>query len=200
MFVDRVKIWIKSGKGGDGAVTFRREPYVPEGGPDGGDGGRGGNVIFVADRNLHTLMDFKYKRKYEAEAGQNGMRRKRYGKSGEDLIIRVPMGTMIIDEESNLLMKDLVSDGESFIAARGGKGGKGNVHYKTSVRQAPNFAEAGGFSKERSVILELKLLADVGLVGFPNVGKSTLLSVTMLASAFGGIVGVCFYSDRKSVV
>ena len=178
MFVDRVKIWIKSGKGGDGAVTFRREPYVPEGGPDGGDGGRGGNVIFVADRNLHTLMDFKYKRKYEAEAGQNGMRRKRYGKSGEDLIIRVPMGTMIIDEKSNLLMKDLVSDGESFIAARGGKGGKGNVHYKTSVRQAPNFAEAGGFSKERSVILELKLLADVGLVGFPNVGKSTLLSVT----------------------
>lgn len=181
MFVDRAKIWIKSGKGGDGAVTFRREPYVPEGGPDGGDGGRGGNVIFVADRNLHTLMDFKYKRKYQAEAGQDGMRRKRFGKAGEDLVIRVPVGTMILDEETNLLMKDLVTDGESFIAAKGGKGGKGNVHYKSAVRQAPNFAEAGGFSKERSVILELKLIADVGLVGFPNVGKSTLLSVTTKA-------------------
>lgn len=181
MFVDRAKIWIKSGKGGDGAVTFRREPYVPEGGPDGGDGGRGGNVIFVADRNLHTLMDFKYKRKYQAEAGQDGMRRKRFGRAGEDLVIRVPVGTMILDEETNLLMKDLVTDGESFIAAKGGKGGKGNVHYKSAVRQAPNFAEAGGFSKERSVILELKLIADVGLVGFPNVGKSTLLSVTTKA-------------------
>lgn len=181
MFVDRAKIWIKSGKGGDGAVTFRREPYVPEGGPDGGDGGRGGNVIFVADRNLHTLMDFKYKRKYQAEAGQDGMRRKRFGKAGEDLVIRVPVGTMILDEETNLLMKDLVTDGESFIAAKGGKGGKGNVHYKSAVRQAPNFAEAGGFSKERTVILELKLIADVGLVGFPNVGKSTLLSVTTKA-------------------
>ncbi len=181
MFVDRAKIWIKSGKGGDGAVTFRREPYVPEGGPDGGDGGRGGNVIFVADRNLHTLMDFKYKRKYQAEAGQDGMRRKRFGRAGEDLVIRVPVGTMILDEETNLLMKDLVTDGESFIAAKGGKGGKGNVHYKSAVRQAPNFAEAGGFSKERTVILELKLIADVGLVGFPNVGKSTLLSVTTKA-------------------
>lgn len=181
MFVDRAKIWIKSGKGGDGAVSFRREPYVPEGGPDGGNGGRGGDIIFLADRNLHTLMDFRYKRKYEAEAGQNGMRRNRFGKSGEDLIIRVPVGTMIIDEETNLLMKDLAADGESFIAAKGGKGGKGNVHYKTSVRQAPNFAEAGGFSKERSVILELKLLADVGLVGFPNVGKSSLLAVTTKA-------------------
>ncbi len=181
MFVDRAKIWIKSGKGGDGAVTFRREPYVPEGGPDGGDGGRGGNVIFVADRNLHTLMDFKYKRKYQAEAGQDGMRRKRVGRAGEDLVIRVPVGTMILDEETNLLMKDLVTDGESFIAAKGGKGGKGNVHYKSAVRQAPNFAEAGGFSKERTVILELKLIADVGLVGFPNVGKSTLLSVTTKA-------------------
>lgn len=181
MFVDRAKIWIKSGKGGDGAVSFRREPYVPEGGPDGGNGGRGGDIIFLADRNLHTLMDFRYKRKYEAEAGQNGMRRNRFGKSGEDLIIRVPVGTMIIDEETNLLMKDLAADGESFIAAKGGKGGKGNVHYKTSVRQAPNFAEAGGFSKERTVILELKLLADVGLVGFPNVGKSSLLAVTTKA-------------------
>lgn len=182
MFVDRAKILITSGKGGDGAVSFRREPYVPEGGPDGGDGGKGGSVIFQADSNLRTLVDFRYKRKYVAETGQNGMRKKRYGKAGQDLIIKVPVGTMIIDEESNLLMKDLTENGASFVAAKGGKGGKGNVHYKNSVRQAPNFAEAGGFAKERSVILELKLLADVGLVGFPNVGKSTLLSVTTKAN------------------
>ncbi|MEG0392289.1 MAG: GTPase ObgE [Anaerovoracaceae bacterium] len=177
MFVDRAKILVKSGKGGNGAVSFRREPYVPEGGPDGGDGGRGGDVIFAADRNLRTLMDFRYKRKYEAESGQNGMKKKRFGKDGQDLIIKVPAGTMIIDEETGLLMKDLVEDGDSFVIAKGGKGGKGNPHYTNSVRQAPNFAEAGGFAKERSVILELKLIADVGLVGFPNVGKSTLLSV-----------------------
>ncbi|MCQ2550927.1 MAG: GTPase ObgE [Clostridia bacterium] len=182
MFVDRAKILIKSGKGGDGCVSFRREPYVPEGGPNGGDGGKGGNVIFVADRNLRTLMDFRYKRKYEAENGQNGMKYNKFGKDGEDLIIKVPCGTVIIDEESNLPMKDLVEDGQSFIAAKGGKGGKGNVHFKNSVRQAPNFAEAGGFAKERSVILELKMIADVGLVGFPNVGKSTILSVSTKAN------------------
>lgn len=130
MFVDRAKIFIKSGKGGDGAVTFRREPFVPEGGPDGGDGGRGGDVIFQADRNLRTLMDFRYKRKYEAESGQNGMKKKRFGKAGENLIIKVPMGTMVIDEASGLVMKDLVEDGESFVAAKGGRGGRGNVHFK----------------------------------------------------------------------
>lgn len=177
MFVDSAKIIIKSGKGGNGAVSFRREPFVPEGGPDGGDGGRGGDVIFVADANLRTLMDFKYKKKYLAENGQDGMKRKKFGKSGENLVIQVPPGTLIIDEASNLVMKDLKNPGDSFVAARGGKGGKGNVHFKNSVRQAPNFAEAGGFAKERSVILNLKLIADVGLVGFPNVGKSTLLSV-----------------------
>ena len=181
MFVDRARIFIKSGKGGNGCVSFRREPFVPEGGPDGGDGGKGGDVIIMADRNLRTLMDFRYKRKYEAEAGQNGMKKKRFGKHGEDLIIKVPMGTVIIDEETGLVMKDLTNDGESFIAAKGGKGGKGNVNFKNSVRQAPNFAEAGGFAKERSVILEMKLIADVGLVGFPNVGKSTLLSVSTSA-------------------
>ena len=181
MFVDRAKIYIKSGKGGDGAVTFRREPYVPEGGPDGGDGGKGGDVIFVADRNLRTLMDFKYKKKYEAEAGQNGMKKKRFGKAGEDLVIKVPPGTVIIDEASGLVMKDLTVDGESFVAAKGGKGGKGNTNFKNSVRQAPNFAEAGGAAKERNVILELKLIADVGLVGFPNVGKSSLLAVATSA-------------------
>ncbi len=176
MFVDRAKIYIKSGKGGDGAVTFRREPYVPEGGPDGGDGGKGGDIIFMADRNLRTLMDFKYKKKYEAEAGQNGMKKKRFGKAGENLVIKVPLGTVIIDEESGLVMKDLTEDGQSFVAAKGGKGGRGNTNFKNSVRQAPNFAEAGGAAKERNVILELKLIADVGLVGFPNVGKSSLLA------------------------
>ncbi len=181
MFADRAKIFIRSGKGGNGAVSFRREPYVPEGGPDGGDGGRGGNVIFMADSSLRTLMDFRYKRKYQAENGQDGMRKKRFGKDGQDLVIKVPPGTVVIDEESGLVMKDLVNPGDSFIVAKGGKGGKGNVHYKNSVRQAPNFAEAGGFAKERSVILEMKLIADVGLVGFPNVGKSTLLSVATSA-------------------
>ena len=181
MFVDRAKIFIKSCKGGNGAVSFRREPFVPEGGPDGGDGGKGGDVIFQADENLRTLMDFRYKRKYEAENGQDGMKKKRYGKNGQDLVIKVPVGTVVIDEESGLVMKDLTRHGESFVAAKGGKGGKGNVKYTTSTRQAPNFAEAGGFAKERSVILEMKLIADVGLVGFPNVGKSSLLSVATSA-------------------
>lgn len=182
MFVDRAKISIKSGKGGDGCVSFRREPFVPEGGPNGGDGGKGGDIIFLADSNLRTLMDFRYKRKYEAENGQNGMKYNRFGKKGEDLVIKVPPGTIVTDEESGLVMKDLVHGGDSFVAARGGKGGKGNVNFKNSVRQAPNFAEAGGFAQARNVILELKLIADVGLIGFPNVGKSTLLSISTSAN------------------
>lgn len=181
MFVDRAEITIRSGKGGDGAVSFRREPYVPEGGPDGGDGGDGGSIIFEADTNLRTLMDFKYKKQYKAESGQDGMKRKRFGKKGSDLIIRVPVGTMIIDKETGLLMKDLCEAGDRLVAARGGRGGKGNVHFKSSIRQAPNFAEAGGAARERTVVLELKLIADVGLLGFPNVGKSTLLSVSTSA-------------------
>lgn len=182
MFVDRAKITIRSGKGGNGCVSFRREPFVPEGGPDGGDGGKGGDVIFLADENLRTLMDFRYKTKYEAENGQDGMKRNRFGKYGKDLIIRVPVGTLILDEETGKVMRDMVTDGERFIAARGGKGGKGNVNFKNSVRQAPNFAEAGGFARERRIILEMKLIADAGIVGFPNVGKSTFLSVATKAN------------------
>lgn len=182
MFVDRAKITIKSGKGGNGCVSFRREPFVPQGGPDGGDGGKGGDVIIRANNSLRTLMDFRYKRKYEAQPGEDGRKKKQFGKKGEDLIISVPPGTVVIDNATGLVMKDLVHDGDSFIAAKGGKGGKGNPNFMNSVRQAPNFAEAGGFAQERAVTLVLKLIADVGLVGFPNVGKSTLLSVSTSAS------------------
>jgi GTP-binding protein len=181
MFVDSAEIIICSGKGGDGAVSFRREPFVPNGGPDGGNGGKGGDVIMEADNSLRTLMDFKYKKKYKAEAGQDGMRRNKYGKKGQDLIIRLPVGTCVYDAASGMLMDDLVSHGQRFVAAIGGKGGLGNINFKNSVRQAPNFAEAGSMGTERSVRLELKLIADVGLVGFPNVGKSTLLSVSSSA-------------------
>lgn len=182
MFVDRAKITILSGKGGNGAVSFRREPFVPQGGPDGGDGGKGGDVIFLADRNLRTLMDFRYKRKYQAENGEDGRKKKQFGKKGEDLVVKVPVGTVVVDEASGHVMKDLVHDGDAYVAAKGGKGGKGNVNFKNSVRQAPNFAEAGGFTQERIIRLELKLIADVGLIGFPNVGKSTLLSVSTSAA------------------
>ncbi len=178
MFVDKAIITVKSGKGGNGCVSFRREPFIPQGGPDGGNGGRGGNIILVADANLRTLMDFRYKKKYEAQGGEDGRKKKQYGKDGEDLTIKVPVGTVVTDVSSGLVMADLKEKGQSFIAAKGGKGGKGNVFFANSVRQAPNFAEAGGAAIERDIQLELKLIADVGLVGFPNVGKSTLLSVS----------------------
>ena len=182
MFVDKAEIYIKSGKGGNGSVSFRREPYIPQGGPDGGNGGRGGDVVFVASRNLHTLMDFRYKRKYQAEDGEDGRGRQCFGKDGESLEILVPQGTIIRDKSTGIIMADLKEDGQRFVAAKGGKGGKGNVNFKNSVRQAPNFAESGGFATEKTVELELKLIADVGLVGYPNVGKSTLLSVCTSAN------------------
>jgi len=182
MFIDRAKILIKSGKGGNGSVSFRREPFVPQGGPDGGDGGKGGDVVIMADENLRTLMDFRYKTKYEAQSGENGKKKNQFGKKGENIIIKVPVGTLIKDSSTNTVMKDLVKNGDCFIAAKGGRGGRGNVNFKNSVRQAPNFAEAGGFAKEKNIELILKLIADVGLVGYPNVGKSTLLSVATSAS------------------
>ncbi len=182
MFVDKAQILIKSGKGGNGSVSFRREPFIPQGGPDGGNGGKGGDIILIADSNLRTLMDFRYKRKYEAENGEDGRGRQQYGKDGKDLVIKVPVGTVVKDVKTGNILADLSENGASFVAAKGGKGGRGNVFYKNSVRQAPNFAEAGGAAREKTVELELKLLADVGLVGYPNVGKSSFLSVSTSAS------------------
>ena len=181
MFLDKAKIFIKAGKGGNGAISFRREKYIAAGGPDGGDGGKGGNVVFRVELGMTTLMDFKYKRKYVAQNGEDGMRRRRKGKSGEDIIIKVPQGTIVRDAESNRIIADLSTPGKDYILAKGGNGGWGNDHFATAVRQTPNFAKNGQPGDEREIILELKLLADVGLVGFPNVGKSTILSRTTKA-------------------
>lgn len=181
MFIDTAKVFVRSGDGGHGSVSFRREKYVPLGGPDGGDGGRGGDVIMVADPNMTTLLDFTYKRKYLAENGVSGSGSKCYGKDGETLYIKVPMGTIVRDVETSKIMADLAHPGDTYMVCRGGKGGKGNAKFATATRQAPNFAEPGMPGEERWVTLELKLLADVGLLGFPNVGKSTLLSVVSKA-------------------
>ncbi len=177
MFKDTSKIFIQAGKGGDGAVTFHREKYVAAGGPDGGDGGNGGNIVAVADKDVSTLLDFRYKKKYAAQDGGNGRDGRRSGKNGEDLIIKFPCGTVIRDSESGKVICDLKKDGESFIIAKGGSGGWGNSHFATATRQTPKFAKAGLPGDEREISLELKLIADVGLLGFPNVGKSTLLSI-----------------------
>ena len=177
MFVDKVRITVCGGRGGDGAVAFHREKYVASGGPDGGDGGHGGSVILRVNDNLSTLLDFRYKRKYAAQAGANGQGRNMSGKRGEPLVIQIPRGTVVRDAQTNQIIVDM-STGEDFVIAKGGRGGWGNSHYATATRQIPRFAKAGLPGQERDIILELKLLADVGLVGFPNVGKSTLLSVT----------------------
>ncbi len=179
-FVDKARITIQAGKGGDGAVAFHREKYVAAGGPDGGDGGRGGNIVFVVDDNMSTLMDFRYKRKYTAGHGANGQGKRCFGRDGETLYIKVPRGTIVRDTATGAIMHDM-STGENWVAARGGRGGWGNMHFATPTRQVPRFAKPGLPGESHDITLELKLLADVGLVGFPNVGKSTLLSVVSKA-------------------
>ena len=208
MFVDKVEIYIKAGDGGNGAVSFHREKYVANGGPDGGDGGRGGDVIFVADDSMSTLVDFRFKRKFIADSGENGSSARCTGKSAKDLVIKVPRGTLVRDAETGRLLAD-ISSSEPQIVAKGGNGGKGNQHFATATRQIPNFAKPGYPGDEYKVTLELKLLADVGLVGFPNVGKSTLISSVSAAkpkianyhfTTLTPVLGVVKVDDEKSFV
>ena len=177
MFTDYVKIIAKAGNGGNGAISFRHEKYVAAGGPDGGDGGKGGDVYFIVDQDANTLIDFRYKKKFKAENGNNGEGARRFGKSGEDLYIKVPIGTIVKDAKTGRVLADLSEKGQKALILRGGRGGKGNSNFATATRQAPRFAQDGEDGEEKELILELKLLADVGLIGFPNVGKSTLLSI-----------------------
>ena len=182
MFVDRAKIHVKGGNGGNGAVSFYRAKYITHGGPDGGDGGRGGDVIFIGTSSMSTLMDFRYKRMFKATPGEDGGKLNCSGKDGQDIIIKVPVGTVIKEATTGKVMADITEDGMKKVLVRGGKGGKGNQHFATPTRQAPRYAERGQISKEYDIILELKLIADVGLIGFPNVGKSTLLSMVTNAN------------------
>ena len=175
-FIDRAKIYVKGGRGGDGIVAFLREKYRPKGGPAGGDGGKGGDVVLVATSSKHTLLDFKYKRHFKAERGEHGKGKNQKGRDGSDLLIYVPVGTIVRDAESNEVLCDLTEEGQRCVVARGGRGGRGNAHFATPTNQAPRYAEPGEEGEERWVILELKLIADVGIVGLPNAGKSTLLS------------------------
>ena len=177
MFTDYVKIIAKAGNGGNGAISFRHEKYVAAGGPDGGDGGKGGDVYFIVDQDANTLIDFRYKKKFKAENGNNGEGARRFGKSGEDLYIKVPIGTIVKDAKTGRVLADLSEKEQKALILRGGRGGKGNSNFATATRQAPRFAQDGEDGEEKELILELKLLADVGLIGFPNVGKSTLLSI-----------------------
>jgi len=208
-FVDSARIHVKAGNGGNGCVSFRREKYVPKGGPDGGDGGRGGHVYLRANAQLSTLLDFRYKKHYEADRGVHGQGSKKAGRTGKDVVINVPCGTLVRDVASGSLLFDLTEDGQEVLLAEGGHGGRGNPHFTTSTRQAPRYAEPGGKGQELEVEFELKLMADVGLVGFPNAGKSTLISV--LSSARPKIadypfttlvpnLGIVRYGEYKSFV
>lgn len=208
MFVDQAKIYIKAGDGGDGAVSFHREKYVAAGGPDGGDGGKGGDIVFVVDDNISNLIDFRYKRKYVAEKGQNGGGKNCSGRNAPDLVVKVPRGTVVRELKSGRILADLSTD-EPAVIAHGGKGGRGNAHFATSTRQIPKFAKPGFRGDEYEVMLELKLIADVGLVGFPNVGKSTLISVVSAAkpkianyhfTTLTPVLGVVKIEEGKSFV
>lgn len=208
MFVDQAKIYIKAGDGGDGAVSFHREKYVAAGGPDGGDGGKGGDIVFVVDDNISNLIDFRYKRKYVAEKGQNGGGKNCSGRNAPDLVVKVPRGTVVREIKSGRILADLSTD-EPAVIAHGGKGGRGNAHFATSTRQIPKFAKPGFHGDEYEVMLELKLIADVGLVGFPNVGKSTLISVVSAAkpkianyhfTTLTPVLGVVKIEEGKSFV
>ena len=208
-FIDQVKVYVKAGDGGRGCVSFRREKYVPKGGPNGGDGGRGGHIVFKATREINTLLDIKYQQQYKAEKGQHGMGKDMHGKNGEDLIIPVPPGTLIKDLESGDVLSDLIIEGQEFAAVKGGRGGLGNTHFKSATRQAPRYAQPGEPGEEKNLILELKLLADVGLIGLPNAGKSTLISALSAArpkiadypfTTLAPVLGVVKHEDFKSFV
>ncbi len=181
MFIDRAKISIKAGDGGDGMSSFRREKYAPKGGPNGGDGGRGGDIVFLADRNMNTLLDFRYKKKFKAQKGGDGEDTNKFGRHAEAVIIKVPVGTLVFDEETDELIADMVEDGQTAIVGRGGRGGRGNARFANSVNRAPTFAEHGEPGEERNLRMELKLLADVGLVGYPSVGKSSIIATVSAA-------------------
>jgi GTP-binding protein len=208
-FIDQVKVFVKAGRGGKGCVSFRREKYVPRGGPNGGDGGEGGNVIFKAVRDIHTLLDIKYQQQYRAENGQHGMGKDMHGKNGKNFVIHVPLGTLIRDADTDEILSDLIEENQEFKAAEGGRGGLGNTHFKTPTRQAPRFAQPGEDGDERNLFLELKLLADIGLVGLPNAGKSMLISVVSSAkpkiadypfTTLVPVLGVVKYAEFKSFV
>lgn len=208
-FVDYVKLYLKSGKGGDGVVSWRRETFVPKGGPDGGDGGKGGDIVMRGNTQIWTLLDLKYRKHIKAESGANGAGQKKTGKSGKDEILEVPLGTIARDAETGEFIGEVTEDGQDLVVLHGGHGGKGNWHFRSATNQSPEYAAPGGEAQEKAVILELKTLADVGLVGFPNAGKSTLLSVLSAAKpkvadyAFTTLVpnlGIVAYRDHKSFV